>query len=281
MAILGSCRKNTLESDLKLEPTVLPLQINEPDPVIAQDTGSFPIIASTTGTPFTKFIVEHQSNFPGFIGMTKVKVPEDVTVDENGNFSRPVTTVVLDYPVKATGKAGDILAVKFTFVDENGKSVSATASKIVVNFKSNNTKRYFYASRPWYSFNDGNTYSKTSIGLETVKDNLEIFWFMKSGVQYMCSPNSDEAAAAFVNNPIYDQSQVHQTKFIKLDNTQFADVGDEFLESMDFTNAVNVIQLDDKTLYGVLLQDGRKAVLYATRYSATISQVISKYQVTP
>ena len=279
IAILSSCKKNVLQSDTKLAPTVLPLQINDPDPILAKDTGSFPLIASTTGAPFTKFIPEHLTNFVGFLGKTQVLVPEGVTVDENGNFSRPVSTVVLRYPVQATVTAGDLLTVKFTFVDEKEKSVSATASKIVVGYKTNSTKKYFYATLPWYSFNKGLSYSKTSIGLDTVKDNLEVFWFIKGAVQYMCSPNADAAASAFLNNPIYDRSQVHNTRFIKINNVQFSDVGDDFLKNMDFTNSVDVIQLDDKTLYGVLLQDGRRAVIYATRYSATISQVISIYQV--
>lgn len=279
IAMLGSCKKSVLQSDVKLAPTVLPLQINDPDPILAKDTGSFPIIASTTGAPFTKFIPEHLTNFEGYIGKTLVQVPEGVTVDENGNFSRPVSTVVLRYPVKATSTSGDLLTVKFTFVDEKEKSVSATASKIVVGYKTNSTKKYFYATTPWYNFNTGTSYSKTSIGVAPLKDNLEVFWFIKSGVQYMCSPNADAAAAAFLNNPIYVRSQVHNTRLIKIDNVQFSDVGDDFLKNMDFTNSVDVIQLDDKTLYGVLLQDGRRAVIYATRYSATISQVISIYQI--
>lgn len=282
-AILSSCSKNKFEADTKFEPTVLSLQILDPDPVIALENGVFPVIASTNGSPFTKFSAEHLSEFEGFIGETTVLVPDDVTVDANGNFSRPVSTVVLNYPMKATGKAGDILTVRFNFITGKGSSVSKEASKIVVNFRTNNTKRYFYTTTPWYNFNTGTSYNKNSIGTATdaIKENLEAFFVLKTGVQYMCSPDADMTAAAFAGNANYDRTLVHHTKFIKLDGAQFGDVNDKFLESMDFSNSVDVIQLEDKTLYGVLLQDGRKAVIYATHYSATISQVISIYQVSP
>lgn len=282
-AILGSCKKNNFKADTKFEPTVLSMQILDPEPIVALEKGAYPVIASTTGSPFTKFSAEHLSEFEGFIGETTILVPDDLTIDANGNFSRPASTIVLRYPMKATGKAGDMLTVKLNFIDGKGKSVSTEASKVVVNFRTNNTKKYFYSTTPWYNFNTGISYNKNSIGIveDDLNDNLEAFHIVKTGVQYMCSPDADETAAAFVGNSNYDQSLVHHTRFIKLDGTQFGDVDDDFLESMDFSNSVDVIEIVDKTLYGVLLQDGRKAVIYATHYSATISQVISIYQVSP
>ena len=282
-AILSSCSKNELRPDTKFEPTALSLQILDPEPIVALEKGVYPVIASGNGSTFTKFTAEHMSDFEGFMAETTVLVPDDVTIDANGNFSRPVSTVVLRYPIQATGKAGDILTAKLTFIDTKGKSISTEASKIVVNFRTNNTKKYFYSSTPWYNFNKGISYNKNSIGTaeDDIKNNLEAFHKVKTGVQYMCSPDSDETASSFINNSNYDQSLAHHTRFIKLDNIQFGDVNDKVLESMDFANSVDVIELEDKTLYGVLLQDGRKAVLYATRYNATISQVISIYQVSP
>lgn len=283
-AILGSCTKSKFKADAKFEPSVLSMQILDPEPIVALEKGVYPVIASTNGSMFTKFTAEHLSAFEGFIGETKVLVPDDVTVDANGNFSRPVSTVVLRYPMQATGKAGDILTVKLHFIDTKGKSVSTEASKIVVNFRTNTTKKYFYATTPWYNFNTGTSYSKVSIGTaeDAIKENLEAFFVLKTGVQYMCSPDADMTAASFTaNDPNYQRSVVHHTRFIKLDGAQFGDVDDNFLESMDFTNSVDVIELFDKTLYGVLLQDGRRAVIYATFYSATISQVISIFQVSP
>lgn len=277
-----SCEKNILSGDgEKLKPSVLPLQLVEQAPIIATDTGYFPILASNTEAPFIKFSVEHMSDFEGFIDQTIVEVAEGITVDNKGNFSEPVSTVLIKYPVKATKKAGDILTVKFTFTDKNGNTVSGTASKIVVNFRTNGSKEFLYGSRPWYSFVTGNAYSKSSIADTSLNENLEVFWIRKDGVQYLCSPNSEETAAEFVGDPDYDQSEVHTTKFIKLDGISFAEVGDATFENMDFSNAVDVIVLQDGGLYGVLLQDGRRAVMATEIYATRYSRVTSKYQISP
>src|SRR5690606_35136410 len=117
---------------------------------------------------------------------------------------------------------------------------------------------------------------------EGIRNNLEVYWVMKTGqVHFMCSPDSDETAASFSTDVRYVRSAMHHTRFIKLDNVQFSDVGDEVLTNMDFTNSSDVIQVENNGLYGILLHDGRKAVVFATQYSATIYQLISIYQVTP
>lgn len=282
--MLGACKKDTFKAKTEFAPSVASLQIIEPEPIVAGENGSFPVIASTNGAPFTKFSVDHLSDFEGSTVQTTVLVPDDITVDANGNFSRPASTIVLKYPMKATTKGGDILKARFNFTDQTGKTISTEASKLVVNFRTNNTKRYFYSTTPWYNFNTGTSYSKVSIftAAEDIRNNLEVYWVMKTGqVHYMCSPNSDETAASFAGDARYVRDNMHHTRFIKLENIQITDVNDEVLEGMNFTNSTDVIELENNGLYGVLLQDGRKAVVFATKYSATIYQLISVYQVNP
>lgn len=276
-----SCKKNALSGDGgSLKPSVLSLQIQDQQPIIATDTGYFPVLASNIKSPITKFSVEHMSDFEGFLDKVIVELPNGVTIDNNGNFSEPVTTALIRYPVKATTTAGDILTVKFTFTDVNGNSLSTTASKIVVNYRSNGTKEFLYGSRPWYNFITGKSYSKSSITDTAVNENLEVFWVRKDGIQYLCSPNSNKTAAEFTGNPDYDQSEMHETKFIKLEGS-LDDVGDDTFKNMDFTNAVDVIVLEDKGLYGLLLQNGKKAVMATEIYANVYSRVTSKYQISP
>ena len=284
VVISGSCKKGTFKAKTTFAPSVASLQVVDPEPIVAGESGTFPVIASTNGAPFTKFSIDLLGDFEGFTGQTAVLVPDDVTVDANGNFSRPATTIVLEYPIKASSKGGDILRARFSFTDQGGGTISTEASKMVVNFRINNTKRYFYSSAPWYNFNTGTSYSKVSIftAAEDIRNNLEIFWVMKTGqVHFMCSPDSDETAASFATDVRYVRSEMHHTRFIKLNNVQFQDVDDKVLTDMDFANAADIIQLENNGLYGVLLQDGRKAVVFATQYSATVYQLISIYQVTP
>lgn len=282
--LLAACKKDTFKAVTKFEPSVASLQVIEPEPIVAGENGNFPVIASTNGAPFTKFSVDHIGDFEGFADQTKILVPDDLTVDASGNFSRPANTVVLQYPIKASTRGGDTLKVRLNFTDKDGKTISTEASKFVVNFRTNNTKRYFYSTTPWYNFNTGTSYSKVSIftAAEQIRNNLEVYWVMKTGqVHYMCSPDSDETAASFASDSRYVRSNMHHTRFIKLDNIQITDVNDAVLEGMNFTNSTDVIELENNGLYGVLLQDGRRAVVFATKYSATIYQLTSVYQVNP
>ena len=259
------------------------MHVVDPEPIVAGEVGMFPLVASTNGAPFTKFTVDHLTDFAGSLEETKVLVPYDITIDASGNLSRPVSTIVLEYPITASTKGGDLLTAKFNFTDGNGNVASTTANKLVVNFRTNNTKQYFYSSRPWYNFETGISYSKTSIFTadEDIRNNLEIFWVLKTGqLNFMCSPDSDEAAAAFATDARYDRDEMHHTRFIKIQNVQFADVGDDVLKALDFTNSTDAIPLENNGMYGVLLHDGRKAVVFATQYSATIYQLTSVYQVT-
>jgi len=280
--LVGGCEKDTFKAQTEFEPSVASLQVVDPEPIVSGTNGSFPVIASTNGAPFTKFSVDHTGDFQGFIGQTTVLVPDDLTVDEHGNFSRPANTIVLQYPITASSKGGDILAAKFNFTDVDGNTISTEARKKVVNFRTNNTQRYFYSTLPWYNFNTGTTYSKVSIFTadEAIRNNLEIYWILKTGqVNYMASPDSEETADAFRTDARYVREEMHHTRFIKLENIQFSEVDDDVLTNLDFTNSTDIIQLENGGLYGVLLQDGRKAVVSARQYSATIFQLTSIYQV--
>lgn len=278
---ITSCKKNVLTGDKDLLPaTALSMQILENEPIIAADTGYFTVLASTSGAKFMKLSVHRTPDFEGFMEETITQVADSVTVDANGNFSEPVSTILIKYPMVATTKPGDVLLAKFTFTDGKGKTVSASASKIVVNFRTHSKQEFFYASRPWYSFNAGKAYSKASIGNDELKDELEVYFFRKNGIRYFCSPDADEAAAEMTSITAYDQNEVHTTKIIKLEGLTFNDVEDATFAAMNFTEAVDVVELEDKTVYGILLQDGRKAAFETVYYSTIYSRVRSKIQIT-
>ncbi len=274
-----SCEKSLLEGDdTKLGPKVLPMQIAEHEALIASEIGHMLVFANTTDEPFTKFRAEHLSDFEGYMSDVIIEIPYDITVDANGNFSRPIQTVLLKYPVKATTKSGDILKVKFTFTDQKGREVSGISSKKVVNFRTNSVVATLTPTSPWYNFSTGKIASKASIGNATIKDDLHVFWMMKDGVQYLCSPNSDRTAAEFKNLTYYIRESTHHTKFIKLSGVTFAEVDDETFKNMDFSNASDEIVMEHLAMYGLLFDDGRRAVLSTQIYGTVYARVTSKYE---
>lgn len=281
--IFSACTKDVVTDKFtKMPAKAISMQVLDQEPVISGDTAYFSILASDPESKIVKFSVEHQSEFEGYMSLVTTQVADSVQVNDKGELSKPVNTILINYPVKGTKKAGDILTAKFTFTDQAGKTFSVSASKIVVNYRTNAKQEFLYASRPFYNFYTGKAYSRTVLNNnDTFRDSLDVFWIRENGIQYLCSPNSDKTAEYFSNVPSvnYVQSEMRATKFIKLDGLTLNDVDDKVLENMDFTNGVDVIVLEHNAVYGVLLQDGRKAALETQIYSTVYSRVRSKYQI--
>ena len=279
----SACTKDIVTDKFtKMPPKAISMQVLDQEPVISGDTAYFSIMASDPESKIVKFSVEHQSEFEGYLSQTTVRVADSVEVNDKGEFSRPVNSILINYPIKGTKNAGEILTVKFTFTDQAGNTFSVSASKIVVNYRTNSSQEFLFASRPFYNFYTGKAYASALIDdNETFRDSLDVFWVRQIGIQYLCSPNSDKAADFFANVPSvnYQQSKMKATKFIKLDGLTLNDVNDKILGNMDFTNAVDVIVLEHNAVYGVLLQDGRRAALETQIYSTVYSRVRSKYQI--
>lgn len=280
--LLSSCIKNVLDKQDKLPAKVMSMQLLDPEPIVAADTGYFPIFASTSGAKFVKFSVEHSSNFQGFISKTFFQVANDVIVNANGEFSKPVASILLNYPIKASLNTGEILTVKFTFTDEDGSAISVSASKKVVNFKTNAAQEFLFVTRPFYNFYTGKASAPSVLNNNNpIRDSLDVFWLRENGIQYLLSPDANKTAQYFATMPTvsYNQSLMRHTKFIKLNGRTLNDIDDEAFAAMDFTNATDVIVLEHKALYGVLLQNGRKAALDTEIYLTIYSRVRSRYQI--
>jgi hypothetical protein len=273
-----------MSNDLKFSFQALSMQILEEEPLIAKDTGYFSLTASNPSGKIVKLSVNHLTDFEGLIENTNVQVPYDVKVNSQGEFSRPISTILLQYPIVATAVPGEILSAEFTFTDDNGNIAKVSASKKVVNFKTNGSQQFLFVSRPLHSFYTGLSYGAAlAEATTTFKDSLDIFWSRTDGIQYLSSPDSETAADEFSTRYAttnYVQSDMQNIKIIKLD-VSLAEVDDDFFANMDFSSGVDTIVVDDGAVYGVLLSDGRKAAIEIQIYFTQFSRVRSKVQVSP
>lgn len=284
--LIFSCSpENEMDNNIEFPFQALSMQILEEEPLIAKDTGYFTLTASNPNSKITKLSVNHLTEFEGLMERTIVQVPNDISLNAQGELSRPVSTVVLQYPVVATSVPGDVLTAEFTFTDEEGKAAKASASKKVVNFKTNGSPEFLFVSRPLHSFYTGRSYSAINADATgTFKDSLDIFWSRTDGIQYLSSPGSETAANEFASRYStvnYVQSEMQNIKIIKLDGLSLIDVDDELFANMDFSSGVDSIVVDDGAVYGVLLSDGRKAAIEIDIYLTQYSRVTSKVQISP
>jgi hypothetical protein len=276
--------EDQLDDSIQLSFQAKAMNIADPLPVIALDTGYFSVLVSHPFGLVQGFSVQHLSDFQGFIDKSIVVVSNDITVSANGTFSEPVKTAVINYPVKASSTPGDILEAQFTFTDTEGKTTSTVSRMIVVNFKTYGTLEWLFLTRPLHSFHTGLSYAAVNAAHATLKDSLDVFWFRENLIHHIASPDADRTAQEFATRygtVNYQQSAMNRSRFIKLpDGTALADVGDDTFANMDFSNAVDVIVGEHLAVYGVLLHDNRKAAL-EFNISGANSRVRSKVQVAP
>jgi hypothetical protein len=273
-----------LDESIQLEFNAKAMNTVEFEPLIALERGYFSVLVSHPRGLVSSVSVTHQSEFQGFLEESLVLIANDVTIDANGRFSEPVPTAMIKYPVTGTSTPGDILEASFTFTDTKGNTVSTSAKKIIVNFKTFGALEWLFLTRPLHSFRTGLSYAAVNAANVTLRDSLDVFWFRENLIHHLASPNADRTKQEFAlryGTVNYQQSAMRRSRFIKLPaGITFADVNDQTFADMDFSNAVEVIAGEHLALYGVLLHDNRKAVLELT-VSGANGRVRSKVQVAP
>ena len=220
------------------------------------DTISFKFIASTNEATLRRIkIVEKSHDFNELkdsIRFALVDETLELTVDEEGYLSRPVSTVMMIYPVIVPNDkaiVGEVLSMTFKAYNDKGKSGSIKSSFKIVNYVRNTSWLWLYklAGKIQGSmfFNPAKykAYSNSSFG--THKDEIDVAAYTASdGKHYFLNPAHKETQALYVADGMnYDASTMRATKFIPLDNVNFDLVGDTELEQMDFSKAVDKIEV--------------------------------------
>ena len=211
----------------------------------------------------------------------------ELTVDEEGYLSRPVSSVMMIYPVIVPNDkaiVGEVLSMTFKAYNDKGKSGSIKSSFKIVNYVRNTSWLWLYklAGKIQGSmfFNPAKykAYSNSSFG--THKDEIDVAAYTASdGKHYFLNPAHKETQALYVADGMnYDASTMRATKFIPLDNVNFDLVGDTELEQMDFSKAVDKIEVTTGSVIGFENQDGRRGIMNVKISSSIYPTLQCKFQ---
>ena len=258
---------------------------------IPGDTISFKFIASTNGATLRRIeIVEKSHNFNELkdsIRFALVDETLELTVNEEGYLSRPVSTVMMIYPVIVPNDkaiVGEVLSMTFKAHNDKGKSGSIKSSFKIVNYIRNTSWLWLYklAGKIQGSmfFNPAKykVYSNSSFG--THKDEIDVAAYTANdGKHYFLNPADKETQTLFVTDGMeYDASTMRTTKFISLDHVNFDLAGDTELEQMDFSKAVNKIEVITGSVVGFENQDGRRGIMNVKISSSIYPTIQCKFQ---
>ena len=255
------------------------------------DTISFKFIASTNGAALRRIeIVEKSHDFNELkdsIRFALVDETLELTVDEEGYLSRPVSSVMMIYPVIVPNDkaiVGEVLSMTFKAYNDKGKSGSIKSSFKIVNYVRNTSWLWLYKLagkiQGGMFFNPAKykAYSNSSFG--THKDEIDVAAYTASdGKHYFLNPAHKETQALYVADGMnYDASTMRATKFNPLDNVNFDLVGDTELEQMDFSKAVDKIEVTTGSVIGFENQDGRRGIMNVKISSSIYPTLQCKFQ---
>ena len=121
-------------------------------------------------------------------------------------------------------------------------------------------------------------YSNNTYG--THKDEIDVAAYTANdGKHYFLNPADKETQALFVVDGMnYDASSMRTTKFIPLDDVNFDLAGDAELEQMDFSKAVNKVEVTTGSVIGFENQDGQRGILNVKISSSIYPTIQCRFQ---
>lgn len=241
------------------------------------DTVSFKVLATTNDIIKRVQITEKSHDFQPLGGEIRYEIVDDISVDEEGYFSRDVRSIVVNYPILLNDVSiGDTLSMKFTFTTDKDVKASVLARVKVGNYIFHSTK-LVVGGHPvtatggrFYSAINHKPYTEDTYVLR--KDSVDVMVFSDQlsaneySIRFMSpgSPKTQEQIDGMMNAVLlnYDYTTMLKTQFIKVD-LPWLRIGDEEVRQLDFTQASDEIDVAVGDRIGFLTEDGRKGVILA------------------
>ena len=255
--------------DNKLEPSIAPkVSVLEESPcplVKVGDTVSFKIIASTNDKLEQVIISDKSHDFETLPEGIKLELVDSCTIDASGFFSRPVSTVIVNYPIIVPDLVGEEASMKFIVVGGNGLKTSVISKFLIVGFTDNSNATIVWANN-WYKAESHQYASSWKWKRDTTSMSMFLSKNNSTGVFTMYGPQ-DEFLQTHPSLNGYDPEIMGETKFIKIDESaKYESFYDSELEALDFTEYETHMDVTVGETIGFQLFNGRKGILKFTEY---------------
>lgn len=254
------------------------------------DTVSFKFIASTSQGALKRIeVTNKEGNFipiPDSMKFALVDQTLGLSVDADGYLSRPVSTVMMIYPVAMEQNAdmvGKMVGITFKVSNDKGKSSDATIRFQVVNHRSYSTWVWFYkyygkkSGTCFYNPYDHKSYSATTFEKSKAKVEL-VSYTDEAGVSYCLDPATAETETLLKNDGYtYQAAEMRETLLVKLKDANFDQFGDADFQKLDFSQAVHKVTIGQGDVIAFKTSNGRKGVLNV-KIQSNFPMIQCKYQ---
>lgn len=293
---LASCSVQTvMELDDNLN-VILLETVDLPEKHVG-DTMVFKVFAGTNDVLSRMVVTNATHDFSSMVlgsGIYFEIVEDTLYTDAAGYFNRPVSSVVVNYPI-LIGKEllSQTAGLDFTFYAENGEVASAHAQVKVVNYELYPDVKDVYGVEIWddsegkmtfsglpfyasslhqsYAFDFLTAESTAEIKGEALVDYIDMFQYQQvSGtdtVNYLYSPDRQEVQAlADLYDITYQKNDMRHTLFLQLpEDFDFDAAEDEEIDALNFSNAQDMLVMDYEHCLAFLTEDGYKGIIRLSR----------------
>lgn len=231
---------------------------------------------------------------------------DTIFMDENGYFSRPVSSIVVNYPIIVGRELlQQVVGMDFTFHTNKGVSASTRAQMKVINMMDYTEKKDVYgflqetkkpasemesptdtiklllSGTPFYSSELHSVYSIGNLSEEPEDDGkphgaelvdyIDVFQYIdieNDSVCHFYSPDNIEVQK-IVNrfNLPYDYRQMRHTRFVNLGSEfDYKNAEDAQIEALDFSSATDIVKFTYDDNIAFLTEDGRKGIMHITGF---------------
>jgi hypothetical protein len=287
--LFTACQKvdDVLEVDDSVYVTLL--QTTDKAGALAGDVFKFSVMVNSNSF-LKKFAIENKNEHLNFLrDSLKISLVEtEIDVDSQGNFSRPLKTLILENQVEISDLdpsiIGEVLSLDITIENEAGKKTSVSVKVQVINHVVNSG---MYFTRDFFDANEHSHHrydQLTNSGItSSLFENMDIYKHDNSdGTKIFYSPNDSNIVNDFAD---YDYTSMNKTEFIPIEaGVSFNDIDDTFLESMDFSNSISSFAVNEKNkdiLIGFKNREGKKGIFVVRIKFSQFANVKTKLQVVP
>lgn len=299
------CASCSVDEVMKLEKNlnVILLETIELPEKHVGDTISFKVFAGTNDIIERMEITNATHDFSKMLlagGIRYEIIDDTLYTDTNGYFNRPVSSVVVNYPIIVGRELLEqVVGMDFTFHTDKGVTKSARAQMKIVNYKLYDNKRDIYgiltkevtdetikfvlSGAPFYSFdlnvtNNLDFMTKEPDDEEDIKgeewyDHLDMFELQEHTAtdtidRFYSADHARVQQIADLFRKEYDRTKARHTLFMELpEEFDFKSAQDPEINALDFTNATDVIVIHYNRDIAFKTQDGFKGIMHVTKNS--------------
>ncbi len=236
----------------------------------------FKFIASTNFGKIIRIEVDEKSHpfeiSLDSINFTLVDQSLGLSLDSSGFLSRPVSTVMVLLPMTVPLEeeyVGETLSMRFKVSDDQGNTASVRPCFKIVNIKSNDWLYLYmtYAGRAsFYAFDSNGKHAKY-LTFSGEEESIEIITATDADKKtYAFNPHAsatEEFMITTTSYKTYKSESMRNTVFMKLEACDFDRIDDTFVEQLDFSQAVDRLEINHKDVFAFKNQDGKKGIIQA------------------